>query len=65
MYIEPEMFYTDGHMRYLPNYFTDKIIIEKFPKIYNSELTITEMLENSYLKKIWDAGKILYTKTFK
>lgn len=63
-YKEAEYFYTDGHKRYLPDEFSCEKIKEKFPSIYNSDLTELEMMDKTYIERIWDAGRIRYEKNY-
>lgn len=62
--VNPRYFYTDGHVRYNRFNFRKDKIKEKFPEIYDSNLTEFEMMDKTYFERIWDAGKITYEKYF-
>jgi hypothetical protein len=61
-YVVPRYFYTDGHKRFPRFEFRKDKIKEKFPNIYDPNLTEFEMMDKTNLVRIWDAGKITYSK---
>jgi len=58
--LKPEYFYTMNTTRLHKFLFRKKNIKLKFPDLYDSNLTESEMMKKTGYKKIYDAGKIKY-----
>jgi len=58
--VEPRYFYTDGKTRKHRFAFRKDKIKEKYPDIYDISKTEFEMMDQTNLWRIWDAGKITY-----
>lgn len=68
--VEPRYFYVDMNLsndtlfRQSRFAFIKNKIKTKFPDIYDPKLTEFEMMDKANFIRVWDAGKITYSKTF-
>lgn len=67
-YVEPRYFYVnkdEQNLVRLPRFtFRKERIKTKFPNIYDEKLTEFQIMDRTNYFRVWDAGKITYSKTF-
>lgn len=66
--VDPRYFYVnkdERELRRIPRFtFRKERIKTRFPNIYDEALTEFQMMDKTNFFRIWDAGKITYSKTF-